>query len=98
MKMLSQRIKDELLRTGVRWTVLLSVLALGVGCSSGEGVQLGTGQDPDPVIVDFPIAFIKAPLQLDDNGDIVQTEALPRGRPDGGCMEDGLGARRVLGR
>lgn len=37
-------------------------------CSKGEGVQLGTGQDPDPVVVDFPIAYIKAPLPTDDNG------------------------------
>ncbi len=37
-------------------------------CSKGEGVQLGTGQNPDPVVVDFPIAYIKAPLPLDDNG------------------------------
>ena len=75
MKMLSQHITDESLRTGVRWTVLLSVFVLVAGCSKGEGVQLGTGQDPDPVIVDFPIAYIKAPLPLDDNGDIIQDDA-----------------------
>jgi len=31
-------------------------------------VQLGTGQDPDPVVIDFPIAYIRAPLPVDDNG------------------------------
>jgi hypothetical protein len=75
MKMLTQHIKDEPVRAGARWIALLSVLTIGVGCSSGEGVQLGTGQDPDPVIIDFPIAYIRAPLELDDNGDLVQTDA-----------------------
>ena len=37
-------------------------------CSKGEGVQLGTGQNADPVVADFPIAYVKAPLPLDDNG------------------------------
>jgi len=45
---------------------LLSVMV--VACSKGDGVQIGTGQDPDPVVIDFPIAFIKAPLPIDDNG------------------------------
>ena len=43
-------------------------------CSEGEGVQLGTGQNPDPVVVDFPIAYIKAPLPLDDNGEFEQQD------------------------
>jgi hypothetical protein len=39
-----------------------------VGCTSGgEGVT--TGQDEDPVVVDFPIAYVKrsVPVELDDN-------------------------------
>ena len=43
-------------------------------CSEGEGVQLGTGQDPDPVIIDFPIAYIRAPLPLDDDGEFEQQD------------------------
>ena len=39
-----------------------------VACSKGDGVQIGTGQSPDPVIIDFPIAYIKSPLPTDDNG------------------------------
>ena len=47
----------------------MSIAAIAVAaCSEGEGVQLGTGQDPDPVVIDFPIAYIKAPLPTDDNG------------------------------
>ncbi len=37
-------------------------------CGGGDGVQIGTGEDPDPVVVDFPIAYIKSPLPTDDNG------------------------------
>ncbi len=43
-------------------------------CSEGEGVQLGTGQSPDPVAVDFPIAYVRAPLPLDDNGEFEQQD------------------------
>ncbi len=36
-------------------------------CSGGDGsVGVGTGQDPDPVALDFPIAYTKGPL-LDAN-------------------------------
>ncbi|MEL7187814.1 MAG: hypothetical protein AAFN50_15495, partial [Pseudomonadota bacterium] len=43
-------------------------------CSKGEGVQLGTGQDPDPVVIDFPIAYIMSPIPADDNGIFEQTD------------------------
>ena len=50
-------------------TVALSIAAIAIAaCSEGEGVQLGTGQDPDPVVIDFPIAYVKAPIPTDDNG------------------------------
>jgi hypothetical protein len=49
--------------------VALSLACITIAaCSKGEGVQLGTGQQPDPVVVDFPIAYVKAPLPTDDNG------------------------------
>jgi len=45
------------------------------GCDgANQGVQIGTGQAPDPVIIDFPIAYIKSPVPLDDNGDLVQSD------------------------
>ena len=56
-------------------TAALAVLSIFAGCEKGDGVQLGTGQDPDPVVIDFPIAFVKAPLPVDDNGEFVQTDA-----------------------
>jgi len=54
---------------GMTRTVALSIVCIAIAaCSRGDGVQIGTGQDPDPVIVDFPIAYIKAPIPTDDNG------------------------------
>jgi hypothetical protein len=50
-------------------TVALSMAALLIAaCTKGDGVQIGTGQDADPVVIDFPIAYIKAPIPTDDNG------------------------------
>jgi len=74
MTLLSQHTQEGSVRAGVQAAALLSVLSLIAGCESGEGVQLGTGQDPDPVVVDFPIAYIKAPLPVDDQGEFAQTD------------------------
>ena len=70
----AQHTQEGSVRVAVQATALLSVLSLITGCESGEGVQLGTGQDPDPVVIDFPIAFIKAPLPVDDQGEFAQTD------------------------
>ena len=60
-----------------RRTIVLLVAALVIAACDGanQGVQLGNGQAPDPVVVDFPIAFIKEPLPVDDQGEFVQTDA-----------------------
>ena len=61
-------IKKGITGTATR-TVALSMACIAIAaCSKGEGVQLGTGQDPDPVVIDFPIAYIKSPIPTDDNG------------------------------
>ncbi len=61
-----------------RTTILVALIAVSVlfaACGSGQkGVNIGSGQDPDPVIVDFPIAYIRAPVPFDDNGDFVQDD------------------------
>ena len=57
-----------------RMVALLMACILIAACSKGEGVQLGTGQDPDPVVIDFPIAYIKSPLPVDDNGEFQQQD------------------------
>ncbi|MEZ5560231.1 MAG: hypothetical protein R3E86_17010 [Pseudomonadales bacterium] len=48
--------------------------ACGGGSGSGSSTLLGSGQDPDPVVVDFPIAYVKRPLLLDDNGDLMRID------------------------
>ena len=42
----------------------VDVLASGAGCTSGDGggVSPGGGQGPDPVVLDFPIAYVKRPI------------------------------------
>ena len=68
MNELSQQTENGTARKLTRMVVLSMVSILIAACSKGEGVQLGTGQDPDPVVIDFPIAYIKSPLPTDDNG------------------------------
>jgi len=44
---------------------LAIVLAYTAGCTSGDGggtVSPGGGQGPDPVVLDFPIAYVKRPI------------------------------------
>jgi hypothetical protein len=54
---------------------LMSVSVLFSACGDGQrGVNIGSGQDADPVVVDFSIAYIKAPVPFDDNGDFVQDD------------------------
>lgn len=60
-----------------RRAALCLVAAAAVAACDGanQGVQIGNGQTPDPVVIDFPIAYIKAPLPLDDDGEFEQTDA-----------------------
>lgn len=50
----------------------IGVLVLGTwllaACSSGVkgGINIGSGQGPDPVTLDFPIAYVKRPLPVGD--------------------------------
>ena len=66
MHKLSQQTENGIARKLTRMVVLSMVSIVLAACS--DGVQLGTGQDPDPVVIDFPIAYIKSPLPVDDNG------------------------------
>jgi hypothetical protein len=76
MNVRSLHSKDGSFRKALRPAALMALVLLVGACSKGEGVQLGTGQSPDPVVVDFPIAYIKEPLPpLDDNGDFIQPDA-----------------------
>lgn len=46
-------------------TLLVGLSIAVAGC--GGGIS-GTGQNPDPVVADFPIAYVKRPLPLDNQG------------------------------
>lgn len=43
------------------------------GCNGDVG--FGSGQQPDPVVLDTPVAYVKRPLALDNQGDPVQPDA-----------------------
>lgn len=71
----SRRNRDESCLPTARFTVLLTSALLFAGCGGGSGgVSIGGGQDPDPVILDFPIAYVRAPLPVDANGNFVQQD------------------------
>ena len=56
---------------------IAALLALSIGlsaCGGGDGISIGDGQDSDPVVIDFPIAYIRAPLPVDDNGEFEQSD------------------------
>ena len=65
---LPRRSRKGLTAKVTRMVALSMVCVLFAACSKGDGVQIGTGQNADPVVIDFPIAYIKAPLPVDDNG------------------------------
>ncbi len=75
LNMRSRQIRNGFGSAVSQLAVSLAVLFLLTSCGgSGDGVSIGNGQDPDPVVVDFPIAFVKAPLMLDDQGMLVQSD------------------------
>ncbi len=55
----------------------LGVWALGLlllcGCGSDQ-LLVDDDQQPDPVVVDIPIAYVKRPLPLDDNGQLITAD------------------------
>ena len=67
--------KNGLVRNAARWTVLPLVSILFVACDgANQGVQIGNGQSADPVVIDYPIAFIRSPVPVDENGDFLQQD------------------------
>jgi hypothetical protein len=76
MSMLSHIKLDGSNRAGRRIVAILSAAFAIAACDgANQGVQIGNGQSPDPVVVDFPIAYIKSPLPVDDQGEFAQTDA-----------------------
>ena len=71
----TRHFKDVKLRPALRLAALVAVASVMVACDgANQGVQIGTGQDRDPVVIDFPIAYTKQPLPLDDNGEFEQQD------------------------
>jgi Hydrazine synthase alpha subunit middle domain/WD40-like Beta Propeller Repeat len=67
--------KDGSLTSVAKFAALLSLTVLIGACDgANQGVQIGNGQSPDPVVIDFPIAFVKSPIPVDDNGVFTQTD------------------------
>ncbi|TDJ48650.1 MAG: hypothetical protein E2O52_00120 [Gammaproteobacteria bacterium] len=59
-----------------RSSALLIIIVCGItACGSGGGVDLAGGQAADPVVLDVPIAYVKRPLPLDDQGNVEPTDA-----------------------
>ena len=58
-------------RTLATQALLVACACVLAGCTSGEGgAGPAGGQSPDPVVLDFPIAYVKRPVPVGD--DLVQ--------------------------
>lgn len=76
MNVQSRHRKEGACHSVLQPSVLFALLLMIGGCTGGEGVQLGNGQSPDPVVIDFPIAYIKEPAPpLDNQGNMLQPDA-----------------------
>ena len=54
-----------------------SAMVLAVACSSGGSVNIGGGQDTDPGTVDFPVAYVKRTIPLEQDDLRQQRDAMP---------------------
>lgn len=64
---------------GLQLVLALAFGGMLVGCNSGSSSSssdtgVGGSQAPDPVVVDFPLAYIKRPLLLDEDGNLMTSE------------------------
>ncbi len=58
------------------WAGLLGTCLLMLSACGGEGdVSIGSGQSVDPVIVDFPMAYVRRPVPRDDQNNFIQPDA-----------------------
>ena len=76
MNMLARKLTEGSITKSVRAFVLFAVSLVLIACDgANQGVQIGTGARPDPVVIDFPIAYVKTPLVFDeDDGMLEQTD------------------------
>ncbi|MCH8867384.1 MAG: hypothetical protein IID58_11085 [Proteobacteria bacterium] len=75
MHEISRQASEKFKRSATKLAMLLSLFILFSACGGQkDGISIGSGQDADPVIIDFPIAYIRSPIPVDDNGDFVQQD------------------------
>ncbi len=56
--------------------LFLALFVSGCGGGSGDGgIGVAEGQGSDPVVVDVPIAYVKRPVAVDENGDPMMSNA-----------------------
>ncbi|MBT8136103.1 MAG: PD40 domain-containing protein [Gammaproteobacteria bacterium] len=54
--------------------IALCCVVVASGCGSDGSVGLASGQEPDPVAVDFPISYTKRSVPLDEDGNMMQPD------------------------
>ncbi len=72
--MIWARNKTSALVAGLRILLLGLLLPALSSCGGDSGISLGEGQDPDPVVVDYPMFYVKRPVPLDNQGLIQQND------------------------
>ena len=90
--------------------ITLALVVVAAGCGGNDGsVGIGSGQDPDPVAIDFPIAYTKGPLldaqmQLLSSSDVrdvlrfnVGTDLYMRERASPTAIESNITIRETQG-
>jgi hypothetical protein len=75
MNITQTKTEKGIVRNATSLVVMLFVSILFAACDgANQGVQIGNGQSTDPVVIDYPIAYIRSPIPVDDNGDFVQQD------------------------
>ena len=76
MNMLARKLTEGSITNGVRTFALFAVSLVLIACDgANQGVQIGTGAGRDPVVIDYPIAYVRTPLVFDeDDGMLEQTD------------------------
>jgi hypothetical protein len=55
-------------------SVCLAFCLSGCGGGGGNNVSVSAGQGPDPVVLDVPVAYVKKPLPLDGQGNVIPSD------------------------
>ena len=64
----------SVLTAGLRIMLIGLLLSAAASCGGDSGISLGDGQDPDPVVVDYPIFYVKRMVPVDNQGAVQQDD------------------------